>query len=361
MASSARKKRPARVLFAALLFIVCYFLLFPYPLGRESVARPRWAAPVSPSSFSSPAEEGRPSWQFQLGRLFGYVQDEGSVSYVGTILYRVALSATGFVNYTRLGTDWILQDRSGQRLTSFSGSGYPLLGPEGSRIFNVKSDLSGIIEMDHSGAALWERDFGALMTTLSVQGDALVVGLLNGSLLLINRQGSPVFEYSPGGSRIPVILGSAAAPDGSLIAAVSGIDPQYLTVLRREGSRFAPLATLGLSSDYRREVRIGFSPDSRYLYFEGRQGVGLYDPAGQNLHWVSLRGRLDAAAFPGHGRLVALASREDGRAQIVIEPPAGAAVYREEFPAEELYLGDIDGQLLLGRDGELLRIDIEAM
>lgn len=89
--------------------------------------------------------------------------------------------------------------------------------------------------------------------------------------------------------------------------------------------------------------------------------MGLYNPAGQNLHWVSLRGRLDAAAFPGHGRLVALASREDGRAQIVIEPPAGAAVYREEFPAEELYLGDIDGQLLLGRDGELLRIDIEAM
>lgn len=361
MASSARKKRPAGVLFAALLFSVAYFLLFPYPLGRELVAVPQWAVPVSPSTPSFPAEQGRPSWQFQLGGRFGYVQGDGELSYAGTVLYHVALSASGFVNYTRLGTDWILQNSSGQRLTSFSGSGYPLLGPEGDRIFNVKSDLSGIIEIDRSGAALWERDFAAPVTTLSLQGDSLAVGLLNGSLLLINTQGFPLLEYSPGGSRIPVILGSAVAPDGSLVAAVSGIDPQFLTVLGRQGSRFAPRATLSLSSDYRREVRIGFSPDSRYLFCEGRQGVGLFDPAGRYLRWVSLRGRLAGAAFPGHGRLAAFASREGGRAQLAIEPPAGVAAYREEFPAQELSLGDIDGQLLLGLDGELLRIDIEAM
>jgi hypothetical protein len=361
VASSLTKKRPARVLFAALLFIVFYFLLFPYPLGRELVARPRWAVPIPPAVDSSPAEQGRPSWQFQLGGRFGYVRADGSVEYAGTALYRVALSAAGFVNYTRLGTDWILQDISGRRLASFSGSGYPLLGPEGSRVFNVKADLSGIIELDQSGAALWERDFPALMTTLSIQGDSLLVGLLNGSLLLINRQGLPLFEYSPGGSRIPVILGSAMAPDNSLIAAVSGISPQFFTVLRRQGSGYAPLAPLSLPSDYRREVRMGFSPDSRFCFIEGKSGAGLFDPGAQTLRWVSLRGRLAGAAFPGHGRLAALASTEGGRAQLVIEPPAGVPVYREEFAAHEVSLGSIDGQLLLGWDGELLRIDIEAM
>jgi hypothetical protein len=360
VASSVRKKRPARVLFAAVLLIVFYFLFFPYPLGREIVARPRWAVAVPPATSSPPSETRRPSWQFQLGSRFGYVQGDGSVQYAGTALYGVALSETSFVNYTRLGTDWILQDTSGKRLSSFSGSGYPLVGPQGRRLFNVKSDLSGIIELDKAGAVLWERDFPALMTTLSVQGDLLVVGLLNGSLLLMNTQGFPLFEYSPGGSRIPVILGTAAAPDGSLIAAVCGIGPQHLTVLSRQSAGYAPLATLGLSSDYRREVRMGFSPDSRYLYFEGRSGAGLFEPAGQSLRWVSLRGRLAGAAFPGHGRLVALASRDGGRAQIAIEPPSGGAVYREEFPARELYLGNIDGQLLLGWDGQLLRIDIEA-
>ena len=361
VASSVRKKRPARVLFAALLFIVFYFLLFPYPLGRELIARPRWAVAIPASATSPLSEPGRPSWQFQLGSRFGYVHGDGSVQYAGTALYRVALSATAFVNYTRLGTDWILQNSSGQRLTSFSGSGYPLLDPEGSRIFNVKTDLSGIIELDKSGGTLWERDFPGLMTTLSLQGDSLVVGLLNGSLLLINRLGSPLLEYPARGSRVPVILGCALAPDGSLIALVSGIGPQYLTVLRRQNSGYAPLATLGLPSDYRREVRMGFSPDSRYLFIEGRAGPGLFDPAAQTLRWVGLSGRLAGAAFPGHGMLVALASRDGGRVQLAIEPPSGVAVYREEFPAHELYLGNIDGQLLLGWDGQLLRIDIEAV
>ena len=200
MASSVRKKRPASVLFASLLFIVFYFALFPYPLGREAVARPRWAVAVPASTDTPSSRPGLPSWPFQLGSRFGYVQADGSVPFAGTALYRVALSATAFVSYTRLGTDWILQDSSGQRLASFSGSGYPLLGPDGNRIFNVKTDLSGIIELDKSGGTLWERDFPALMTTISLQGDSLVVGLLNGSLLLINRQGSPLVPVCTGGA-----------------------------------------------------------------------------------------------------------------------------------------------------------------
>ena len=361
MASSLRKKRPARVLFAAILLIILYFALLPYPLGREPVARPRWAVAL-PSAAESPAlEPGRPAWPFQLGGRFGYVQGDGTVTFAGTALYRVALSAAAFVNYTRLGTDWIMRDGAGRRLASFSGSGYPLLSPDGSRVFNVNSDLSGIIELDKSGAALWERDFPALMTTLSLQGEALVVGLLNGSLLLLNSQGSPLFEYKPGGSRIPVILGSALAAGATFIAAVSGIGPQYLTVLRRQGSGYAPIVTQVLSSDFRREVRLGFSPDSRVLFLEGRDAAGLFDPSGATLRWVSLRGGLAGVAFAGRGRYAALAAAEGGRVQLAIQPGAGIAVYGEEFPARELYVGNVDDGILLGWNGLLLRIDIEAM
>ncbi len=298
------------------------------------------------------------------------MQGDGSVLYFGKTQYRVALSATGFVNYTRLGTDWILQDTSGRPASSFSGSGYPFLGPEGNRIFNVKSDLSGLIELDRNGGALWERDFPTLMTAASLQGDLLLVGLLNGSLLLLDRKGMPLFEYSPKGSRIPVIVGDAVAPDGSLLAAVSGIGPQYLTVLRRQNAvnprnkaalGYTATAVVILPSEYRREVRIAFSPDSRCLVLEGTAGPGLFDPSRGVLRWVSLRGTLAGTAWLGKGRLAAMACRDGGRAQLAIEPPSGVVVYREEFPAHELYLATIDGQLLLGWDGQLLRVDVEPM
>jgi hypothetical protein len=372
VASSVRKKRPARVLFAAFLFIVFYFLLFPYPLGRELVVRPKWAIPV-PTSAGPARQNDNPSAAtapFQLGDLFGYVQADGTILYTGKAQYRVALSATGFLAYTRLGTDWILQDTAGRPVAAFAGNGYPFLGPEGNRIFNVKSDLSGIIELDRNGGALWERDFPTLVTAASQQGEVLLVGLLNGSLLLLDGKGEPLFEYSPKGSRIPIIVGVAVSPDASLLAAVSGIGPQYLTVLRRQNAMsprnsaapgYAVIASLGLPSEYRREVRVSFSPDSRYLVLEGTAGPGLFDPSRGVLRWVGLHGTLAGTAWPGNGRLAAMACRGSGRAQLAIEPVSGVVVYREEFPARELYLATIEGQLLLGWDGQLLRIDVEAM
>jgi hypothetical protein len=381
VASSVRKKRPARVFFAALLSIVVYFVLFPYPLGRELVVHPRWATPVpssaapailkdSPQAASAPDNPRDTTAPFQLGDVFGYVQGDGSILYLGKTQYRIALSATGFVNYTRLGTDWILQDTSGRPVSSFSGSGYPFLGPEGNRIFNVKSDLSGLIELDRNGRALWERDFPTLMTAASLQGDLLLVGLLNGSLVLLDRKGMPLFEYPPKGSRIPVIVGDAVAPDGSLLAAVSGIGPQYLTVLRRQNAMnprnsaalgYTATAVVILPSEYRREVRIAFSPDSRCLVLEGKGGPGLFDPSRGVLRWVSLRGTLAGTAWLDKGKLAAMACRDGGRAQLAIEPASGVLVYREEFPARELYLATIEGQLLLGWDGQLLRVDVEPI
>jgi hypothetical protein len=199
------------------------------------------------------------------------------------------------------------------------------------------------------------------MTCLSVQGDLLLVGLLNGSLDLLNRQGSPVFEYAPAGSRIPVVVGCAVSPDGSRIASVTGIDPQVLTVLRRQGTQFSAVETAGLPDALRREVRLGFSPDARLLFVEGQGRAGLLARATGALRWIPLPGTLAGAAFPGYGRAAALAARDGSIAHLVIEPPFGAPVCREQFPARELSVGTIDGQLLLGLDGRLLRIDVEAL
>jgi hypothetical protein len=373
VAFPGRKKRPARVLFAAILLIVFYFLLFPYPLGRELVVRPRWAvalpqpgsAPIpSPSTAAGAPDKagmGPAAAEFQIGDRFGFVRGDGTLLYAGQAVYRVALSSSGFVSFTRLGTDWILQDPAGRRVAGFSVAGYPLLSPDGGRVFSVKTDLSGLIEMDRSGGILWDRDFPGLMTAISVQADLVLVGLMNGTLVLLDRHGSSLLEHPLAGSRIPVVVGDAAAPDGSRIAAVCGIDPQYLAVLRRSGSGYEPETQQSLPSSFRREVRMGFSPDSRYLFLEGTDGPGLFDPARRALRWVTLPGPLAAAAFASEGRVAAFASRDAAGVRLVLEPLAGIPVGRETFPAREIFLGTIEGQLLLGWDGRVARIDMEAM
>jgi hypothetical protein len=360
LASSARKKRPARVFLVALLVIVLYFLLFPYPLGHEIVAVPVWALAVPPAGTVSPVE-GPSSAPFRLGDLFGFVGGNGGFLHVEKALYRVALSRRSFINYSRLGTDWILENAQGGRVLSFSGFGYPILGEDGGRIFIVKSDLSGLIEIDRNGDLSWSRDFPAMITSLSLQKERVLVGLLNGSLLVLDGTGGPVFENAPGGSRIPAIFGAALSSDGATIAAISGIDPQYLTVLHRVGSTYSELARTALVTDFRREARMQFSTDSRCLLLEGRNAAGFFDPQSRRLSWIGAQGTLAGVSFPGRGRYAAFATRDGAVVHLRCLSPFGYPIFMETFPAQQLFLGDIDGGLLLGLDGRLLRIDLELL
>jgi len=280
---------------------------------------------------------------------------------VGQRLFQVALSQAGYINYARMGSDWIMRNPRGERIASFSGNGYPLLSEDGSRVIVVNADLTGVQELDKNGDATWSRDFPAIVTSLSLQGDFLLVGLLNGSLQLLGRNGNPAYQGSPGQSRIQVTYGCAVARDGSYVASVSGIGPQVLTVLGRNGATYSRALRLTLSTDYRREVQMGFSPDSRYLFYEGADAVGLVEPSAGWLASIPLRGRLAGSTFLSRSKVATFAARDGKRVNLRLVSPFLATVSSESFPAGDLFVGTIDGQLLLGMNGRLLRVDVGAL
>ncbi len=144
----------------------------------------------------------------------------------------------------------------------------------------------------------------------SLAGSAgLLAGLLNGSLELVNRAGATVFSAAPSGSRVPVIIAAAAAADGSRLACVAGIDPQFLVLYGTKGATFVETSRTALTAEFRREMRMSFSPDSRWLAVEGDGAVGIVDPVSGRLAWTPLRGALAGIAFPTTPRAAALLSR----------------------------------------------------
>jgi len=360
-----KQRRPVSIFFTAVLLIVLYFALFPYPLGKELVAKPAWAVnialPPSNSSVSGASQNLAGAAPFRLGDMFGYVDPEGTLLHVGQRLFQVALSQAGYINYARMGTDWIMRNPRGDRIASFSGNGYPLLSEDGNRVIVVSTDLTGLKELDKSGDVAWSRDFPAIMTSLSLRGDFLAVGLLNGTLQLLGRNGNPLYQAPPGQSRIQATYGCAVARDGSCVASVSGISPQVLTVLSRSGSTYSRALRITLPTDYRREVRIGFSPDSLYLFYEGADAVGLVEPSARWIRSIPLPGTLAGSAFLGRSRTAAFAARDGQKVNLRLVAPFLEPVSSESFPASDLFLGAIDGHLLVGVNSRLLRIDVEAL
>ncbi len=358
-----KKKRAASVFFIAVFLIILYFGLFPYPVGREVVARPAWSLDLSAAaSNAAPSPSADPAalvYPFRLGGVFGYVTGNGALVRADRTLYGVTISPTGFINYARMGTDWLMLDPRGGRRLSFSGNGYPVLSEDGSRVFVVSPDLEGIREIDGSnGDPAWQRDFPAVITSLSLDADHLLVGLLNGTLQLLTRHGAPVFQTALGGSRIPVVYGCSVSRDGSMIASVSGIDPQVLTILARSGSSYSVMEKHAMRTDFRREARITFSADSRYLVFEDRDAVGLFEPEEKRFARIGMPGNLAATAFLQDGRVAALASERGNHVDLRLVAPFLTSIGSESFTAADFSLGTVDGQLLLGIDGRLLRVDV---
>ena len=115
------------------------------------------------------------------------------------------------------------------------------------------------------------------ITTASVGADLLLLGLLDGRLLLLDAQGRIDLELTPGESRVPIVVAAALAPAGDRLAAVSGLDPQRLSVLEKREGRWMPLWSHSLDTDLRREALLRFTADGRFLLFEGRESVGVLD------------------------------------------------------------------------------------
>jgi hypothetical protein len=362
---NVKDRKPIRVLAVSILVIVLYFALFPYPLGKELVAKPAWALDIASAAAGGLPVRGTSAGSdaaapFRLGEFFGYVSGDGRLLYMDRLLFQVALTDKGFINFPRIGSTWIFQDIAGNREFAFSGTGYPLLSQDAGRLFTVKTDITGINALDNSGDVLWTRDFPCLMTSVSISADVILVGLLNGDLQIVDARGVMTAQGAPGGSRIAIILGCAASRDGRRIAAVSGIDPQFLTVFGLEGASLRQLSQVRLSSDFRREVPISFSPEAKYIVFQGVDGAELYEPESRARAGYHFSGGLSCYAFLGQGTLAILGGGESNRELLVVKPFA-SPLSKERFRASGVSLAAIGNGFLLGIEGSLLRIDLREM
>ncbi len=349
-----QRRRSRRYLILAFVLGILYLFLFPQPSGREGYFKPVWSRGIpGPQAAARAAGQGGAAW-FKAGRHFGFVRPEGELQYAAETLHGVALSDAGFINYPRVADNFVFQDTGGGFQYGVRGFGYPLLDSSGELLYSVSTDLTELKRLDRDGEVLWSAGFFVPITTLSLSREECAAGLLDGTLKLLDARGRIVQDFIPEPGRIPVILGAALTP--GRLAVLSGIDPQRLSLLERRGGTYAPVAEILTGSDLRREALVRFTADGRFLAYETETGLALRELR----HGAG-------APLPLPGRLLALSSSEDGllavgaragRGSVLrILRPLDSPLYSRSLAAEDLFLRFLDGSLLVGFPGRLLRAD----
>lgn len=341
-----------------LVLFLAIMLALPIRTGTEVLVKPVWARSLD----SAPGATTDTVTWFRLGNRFGYVDLAGTLRFVEEVLYGVALSDEGYINYSTVSENLLLYDVYGDPDRVCNVQGYPVLNESGSRLFAVKTDLSGLSELARSGeslgGSLWEKDFASPMLCMAVNDEDVVLGLLDGRCILLSNAGEPLHEYRHPELRVPITLGCAITRDSRLIGLVTGIGPQNVVLLERTLAGYAVRFTAQLDSDYRREVRMRFVEQGAFLLVEGDSSIMTFDTETGKGRALALSGPIEAMAGAETSSFAAAIVNQEGQRRLVVVGSTGGLYYSETLPEGPVSLRQLDHRLLVGAGNHVIRVDI---
>jgi hypothetical protein len=345
-----------------MILFIAYIFAAARPVPRETILVPQWLSslesgyPVFIQGTDSSGEgSGLPASSlipFRLGDRFGYASPSGRLPVNRIKAQNIFLSAPYWAEYGAAPEEIEILKNSGERaFVTEKGRGYPLFLDD--RLFLVGKDMDTLSALDGEGKILWSHDYAAPLTCIDGAAGFILTGALDGVVEILDRQGTCIFSFEPGGSRLSVILGCSFSRDGNRLGIISGIDDQRFLLLERYGDpgggEFRVIYHEFLEDGFRRPVHIAFIDGDNRVAFERQGGLGIYDLRNRENRFIPLEGRIFAMDSEGSGGLFfMILSREGMQKELVgIELP-GAVILRAPFRSEDAFLHRAGPRLYLG-------------
>ena len=334
---------------------------FSIPTGRESIAKPVWySSVVKIKPVKNEQSSGRRIW-YRTENIYGYTDLDGNIYLREKSSFFTSITDTVYMDYSKVAEKFYIKNSDGTLLGGFKASGYPFFNKTGKRLLVVKTDLSGISEITRTGKTKWGEDFISMITTVSVSSKLIAVGLLDGSIVILNEKGKIIYQFKPAGSKIPVIVGTAISNDENLIACISGLEPQKITIFKRRNGNFSPLLSKETDTDFRRETLAKFGWADGFLLVEGKHCVNIIDTLSGKLTRVKLKGTIKDIKVLSRSMVAVVVSELDNRSYFNILDQYGSTVIHAEFNGKTGPLRQIENHIIMGLQGGIMRLDIEGI
>jgi hypothetical protein len=332
-----------------------YFLVCAFPLQKELILVPGWTRSLSQAPAAR-APSSTPPIAFQMGDRYGYFTAEGSLLFAANASYGVAMANDAYAPYERQSDSFVIKSPEGQELARSSVIGYPFFAA--GRRFVIGPDQSTVSELGRSGGAAWTYHFASIVTAFDASPSLAVFGLMDGSVLGLDGRGRAALDFAPGGSRIAGVYGVAVAPDGLLVAAITGLDKQRLVVMERRSAAYRVAYHRYLSSDYRRPASIAFTADGRELAYEAPSGVGVYDRGSRSETLIAVPAPSRLGLTLRQGAIMVLLSGQGEERRLVCAALPDRRIVDVSFRAAQSFAETRGDSLFLGADEDIVRMDL---
>ena len=339
------------------LLLVVFVYILAVPEKESSIVKiiPSWNSPVSlhnDASFDTAS-----LIPFRAGRYFGFFDKNGKFSLLREVFYNSTQSRNYFINYSNVSENLVLNKHDGSFVSNIRASGYPFFINE--RLFTVSHNSRIISEWNTQGDQLFSYESESEITSADANDNTFVAGFVDGTIIIVENGGKVEKLMKPEMSRINSVYGIAISEDSGHIAIISGIDPQYMMLMRKKNNQYIRVFTHRFDNNLRRARYIEYTGQDRYLAFENSNIFNCYD---------TLTGKIYESRFDGEiknihyidekGFFVIVTSGTGGDSEIHFVFPDGKRFYNKKIAFSDVFLESHNERLFLGNETAIYSADI---
>jgi len=359
-----KEKKLLKLFIFSLILFIFYFILFPYTTEKEISVKPLIVHNLEQETTPSDILSEEELYSFKTGNFFGYLDKNGNVLFKDTVLYNVALSDYGFINYSSIQNEnqtLVFMNPGGNYIQSFNLPGYPFFSDNGKRLFIIKIDATGFREVAYDGDEIWSAGFASIITSFSANEEYVVVGLLNGMIKVFSRSGECIYSYLSDESRLSVMYGTAISRNSRTITALSGIDPQNLLVFRKGSMNYNNPVKKEIIQEIRRAGYIDYTYKDKYLLFESGDGMNAMDMRSLHINILPEQNKLTCVDHHKNNQYITasyLLKDSYNKSILYIYKPENRIFIKKTCNIKIEFLRFIEKRLVIGLNRTLLFVDI---
>jgi len=338
-----------------LFILIIYILVSPDKERSDLRIIPAWSFNIQ--KYDSSGFENASLNPFRLGRYFGYIDYNGKASVVDKIYHNLAQSRKYFINYSSVTDNLVINKNDGTFYSNLKTSGYPFFIDE--RLFITSSNNKTISEWDTEGNMLFSFENEAEITSAAANAETFIAGFVDGTVIIADNERKIEKLMNPPLSRINSIYGLAVSSDSQQIAIITGLEPQYMLIMKKKNNQYNRIFTYQFADNLRYSRLISYSEDNRYLFFEGRSIFYCYDSKTKNLSSVRFEQSITNIHYIPETGFFAITVQDDNgsKSAFYLLYPDCRIIYTKSINKDVNFLGNHGNRFYFGAGTDIYSVD----
>lgn len=351
------KDRIRLIVVGSVVIFLLYFLIASKPITKDLYLLPLWSSSIENEIdvSTSVKNENIKVYPFLIKNKFGYFSDDGKIIMSREIVDKVSASANYWCQYGKDAKETTIYGPFGNPVTTIKAVGFIHIVKD--RIYLFMPGGYGLAEYNVNGERLWKYEHTAPITAFHSTQQGVVLGYSDGRVAYLNKDGSEVFNFYPGGSAYQVISGVALSNNGKFIACVSGIEKQRILLVHVMAHHYKIVKHEYLKGNLYRQVFVSFDDDSSCAVFESSDGIGIIDCKSYQIQFIDEKEKIVDVC--DDKRLMTILTQQNDRCKLIVVEKPFKKIATTTFNASETFLLQDKNKLFIGSNLKISAVAIK--